>query len=69
MEFIIMYIIIITISIFLKQILKGKIEEVIPIATIGMTLLIYIAGLLDNLKAGVYAVILIYIINLMTQIY
>ena len=62
MEFIIMYIIIITISIFLKQILKGKIEEVIPIATIGMTLLIYIAGLLDNLKAGVYAVILIYII-------
>ena len=62
MEFIIIYIIIITISIFLKQILKGKIEEVIPISTIGMTLLIYIAGLLDNLKAGVYTVILIFII-------
>ena len=62
MEFIIIYIIIITISIFLKRILKGKIEEVIPISTIGMTLLIYIAGLFDNLKAGVYTVILIFII-------
>lgn len=62
MEFIIIYIIIITNSIFLKQILKGKIEEVIPIVTIGMTLLIYIAGLLDNLKVGVYSIILIFII-------
>ena len=62
MEYIIMYIIIITISIFLKQILKGKIEEVIPISTIGMTLLIYIAGLSDNLKAGIYAIILIFVI-------
>lgn len=45
MEFIILFLIIYTNSILLSNLLKKKIEQVIPISVIGITLLIYISGL------------------------
>lgn len=64
MEYVIMFIIIISISIVFTQLLKRKIDEVIPITVISMTLLVYIAGLFNNLKIGVYILIILFIISL-----
>ena len=49
MEFIAMLIIILTISISVTNIMKKKIELTIPLTVIGITIVVYITGLFDNL--------------------
>ena len=68
MEYIIVFIITITISIMFTEILKRKIDEVIPITIICMTLLVYITGIFDNLKIGVYILLIIFFISLIYNI-
>lgn len=53
MEFIAMLIIILTISISVTNIMKKKIELTIPLTVIGITIVVYITGLFDNLDIGV----------------
>lgn len=53
MEYIVMLIIILTISISITNIIKQKIELTIPITVIGITIIVYITGLFDNLNIGV----------------
>lgn len=53
MEFIVMLIIILTISISVTNIMKKKIELTIPLTVIGITIVVYITGLFDNLDIGV----------------
>lgn len=62
MEFIILLFIICTISILISNILKQKIELTIPISVITITIIIYIAGLFDNLDVGVKIVEIIAIL-------
>lgn len=53
MEFIILFLIIYTNSIFISNLLKKKVEQVIPISVVGMALVIYIFGLFQRLDIGV----------------
>ena len=53
MEFLILFFIIFTIALSIRNYLQKKIEETIPIAVILITLVVYIAGLFDNLSIGV----------------
>lgn len=66
MEFIILFLIILVNSIAISNILKRKIELAIPISVILITIIVYIAGLFDNLNIGV---IIVEIVSLISLIY
>lgn len=72
MEFIILLFTIFTISVLISNISKRKLELIIPISVIAITIIIYIAGLFDNLNVGVNIVeiiaILATIYNIVTLI-
>lgn len=63
MEFIVLFLIIFTNSVLISNLLNKKIEQVIPIAVILITLVVYIAGLFDNLDIGVNIVELLSIFS------
>lgn len=64
MGFLTVFAIILSFSITLTILLKKKIEQVIPISVVGIILIIYVAGLFDNLKMGVNIVQALTIIQL-----
>ena len=64
MEFIILFMIIFSLSMSVRNLLDKRIEETIPIAVIFMILVIYIAGLLDQLNLGVLMVEILSVISI-----
>lgn len=66
MEFIILILIILTNSIAISKKINKKIEQAIPITVITMTIIVYIAGLFDNVNIGVK---IVEIISIITTIY
>ena len=66
MQYIIMFIAIAIISIVIAIKLKIRVEQAIPITVIGLVILVYLTGILGNLKIGIF---LIYLIILISTIY
>lgn len=64
MSYCIIFSILITFATMLSIIFKKRIEETMPISTVGIILLIFLAGLLDNLKIGAIIVQILTIIQL-----
>ena len=64
MQYLIIYIITIINSIVLAKKLKVKTEQAIPITIMGMITLVYLSGILGNLKLGLGLIIIISIIML-----
>ena len=64
MPYLIVLLIILINSISLTVLLKKKIEEMIPISVVGLILIVYIAGLFDNLIIGVRIIEIITILQL-----
>lgn len=61
--------ILLIIAISISKITKIKIEEAMPISVIGIALPIYICGLFDNLKVGIYGVALLILFSICTIVY
>lgn len=53
----------------ISKMLKIKIEEAIPISVIGIIIIIYICGIFDNLKIGVYMVEIFTLLAIISIIY
>lgn len=68
MEFIVLFLIIIINSMTISHLLKKKIELVIPISVIIITIIVYVFGLFDNLSMGVIAVEILSTISLIYNI-
>lgn len=64
MSYCIIFSILITFATMLSITFKKRIEETMPISTVGIILLIFLAGLLDNLKIGAIIVQILTIIQL-----
>lgn len=64
MSYCIIFSILITFATMLSIIFKKRIEETMPISIVGIILLIFLAGLLDNLKIGAIIVQILTIIQL-----
>ena len=69
MEFIIVLLIILIYSTMQTIIFKKRIEQTIPISIVEIVLIIYLAGLFDNLKIGITIVEIIAIIQLLTILF
>ena len=65
MGFFITFIIILTFAITLSILFKKRIEQVIPISVVLISIIIYIAGLFDNLYAGVNVVTILAFIQML----
>ncbi len=64
MNYCIIFSILITFATMLSITFKKRIEETMPISTVGIVLIIFLAGLLDNLKIGAIIVQILTIIEL-----
>ena len=64
MSYCIIFSILITFATMLSITFKKRIEETMPISTVGIVLIIFLAGLLDNLKIGAIIVQILTIIQL-----
>lgn len=64
MSYCIIFSILITFATMLSITFKKRIEETMPISTVGIILIIFLAGLLDNLKIGAIIVQILTIIQL-----
>lgn len=64
MNYCIIFSILITFATMLSITFKKRIEETMPISTVGIVLIIFLAGLLDNLKIGAIIVQILTIIQL-----
>lgn len=64
MSYCIIFSILITFATMLSIIFKKRIEETMPISTVGIILIIFLAGLLDNLKIGAIIVQILTIVQL-----
>lgn len=53
----------------ISKLIKIKIEEAIPISVVGVMLPIYICGLFDNLRIGIYIIEALTIVSIITIIY
>lgn len=68
MAYLLFFLIIMTISISIKFLLKKRIEEVIPISVVLITIIIFIVGIFNNLKLGVYLVEIFSILSIIFNI-
>ncbi len=69
MDFILLFIIIFSIGISIRNILQRRVEETIPLAVVLITILIYLGGLFDNLDFGVYIVYLVSFCSVLFNIF
>ena len=69
MQYLILYIVIIIISLVIAIKLKIKTEQAIPITVIGLDILVYLSGILANLKIGIYLIIILLCVSSIYIIY
>lgn len=69
MEFIILFLIIFTISMTITNILNKRIEEIIPITVTLITIVVYIAGLFEHLNIGFDIVIFLSIASFIYNVF
>ena len=69
MQYLIIFFIITIISIVISIKLRIKTEQAIPIAVIGLIVLVYLIGIAGNLLIGIYVILLLFILSTIYVIY
>ena len=69
MQYLIIFFIITIISIVISIKLRIKTEQAIPIAVIGLIVLVYLTGIAGNLLIGIYVILLLFILSTIYVIY
>ena len=69
MQYLILFFIITIISIVISIKLRIKTEQAIPIAVIGLIVLVYLTGIAGNLLIGIYVILLLFILSTIYVIY
>ena len=69
MQYLTLFLAITIISIVIAIKLKIRTEQAIPITVIGLVILVYITGILGNLKVGIYLIIITVLLSLMYILY